>query len=75
MGPVSSPDAAPSAPPARPRPAEPTVAATGVVERGSFAHATCEVCGWRGPGRRARASAGQDGELHALAEHAARPGR
>ncbi|MCH8626214.1 hypothetical protein MM440_08775 [Arsenicicoccus piscis] len=32
-----------------------------------FAHAMCLECHWRGPGRRARETARQDGRLHALA--------
>lgn len=49
--------------PEAPVPAAPT---TRVAERGSFAHATCDECGWRGPGRRARSVAREDGDLHSL---------
>ena len=33
-------------------------------DRGSFTHGVCRACGWWGPARRARASAGRDLELH-----------
>ena len=36
-------------------------------ERGSFAHATCAVCGWSGPGRRSRATARDDAGAHVAA--------
>jgi hypothetical protein len=38
----------------------------GTEDRGSFTHAVCRACGWRGPGRRARATAERDLELHDL---------
>lgn len=34
--------------------------------RGVFIHATCALCGWDGPGRRAHSSAERDAELHRL---------
>ena len=36
-------------------------------ERGSFAHATCTVCGWVGPARRSRQVARRDAETHPAA--------
>jgi len=33
-------------------------------ERGSFSHGVCRVCGWRGPGRRARRVARLDLSTH-----------
>ncbi|HEX8971916.1 hypothetical protein [Oryzihumus sp.] len=39
---------------------------SGTEDRGSFTHAVCRACGWRGPGRRARATAERDLELHDL---------
>ncbi|GAB3442272.1 hypothetical protein GCM10027517_19110 [Phycicoccus ginsengisoli] len=38
-----------------------------LVERGSFAHASCTVCGWLGPGRRSRKSAREDAQSHPAA--------
>lgn len=38
---------------------------TAVAERGSFAHGDC-LCGWTGPGRRARAIAQSDVDVHRL---------
>lgn len=43
------------------------VARPGVKDSRNFAHAFCDTCGWRGPGRRARSVAEEDGALHALA--------
>jgi hypothetical protein len=40
--------------------------AVAVVEERSFARAVCRTCGWRGPGRRARAVAVSDIEEHHL---------
>lgn len=34
-----------------------------IVEKGSFAHATCD-CGWRGPARRSRKRAREDAAAH-----------
>lgn len=34
--------------------------------RGSWVHATCPVCGWTGPARRAASRAAEDGEVHRL---------
>ena len=34
-------------------------------DRGSFTHGLCLACGWRGPGRRARAGAERDAMAHA----------
>ncbi len=56
------------APPAHPEPPEHDVA---VVEQRSFARAVCATCGWRGPGRRARAFAVADIEEHRLLGSAA----
>ena len=42
-----------------------------VVEQRSFARAVCATCGWRGPGRRARAFAVADIEEHRLLGSAA----
>ena len=50
---------------------EPSLSA--VTERDSFAHGYC-LCGWNGPGRRARASATSDVELHRLVCPLARSG-
>jgi hypothetical protein len=36
-------------------------------DRGSFTHGVCRSCTWVGPGRRSRAGAASDAELHALA--------
>jgi hypothetical protein len=33
-------------------------------DRGSFSHAVCRVCGWRGPGRRSRRVANDDWREH-----------
>lgn len=35
-----------------------------VVDKGSFSHAVCRACGWRGPGRRSRRVAGLDASSH-----------
>ncbi|WP_409484763.1 hypothetical protein [Arsenicicoccus dermatophilus] len=37
-----------------------------IAEHGNFTHGECLDCRWVGPGRRARSSARQDAELHAL---------
>ncbi|MCH8611963.1 hypothetical protein [Arsenicicoccus dermatophilus] len=37
-----------------------------IIELGSFTHGECLECWWVGPGRRARSSARQDSQLHAL---------
>ena len=42
------------------------MSSAGTEDRGSFTHAVCRACGWRGPGRRARATAERDLELHDL---------
>ncbi len=42
---------------------------TGIDPRGSFDHAWCDSCDWRGPGRRAVASAEADLERHLLLSH------
>jgi hypothetical protein len=36
----------------------------GIVDKGSFSHAVCRACGWRGPGRRSRRVAGVDASNH-----------
>lgn len=59
--------AAPVPTAARPQASPVPIARPGVVERRNFAHAACTACGWRGPGRRARSVAAEDGDLHALA--------
>lgn len=62
----SSTVAAPAPPALRPQASPVPVVRPGVVERRNFAHAACTACGWRGPGRRARSVAEEDGALHAL---------
>jgi len=42
-------------------------------DNGSFTHAVCRACGWRGPGRRARVTAANDAAVHQV-EHAPLPG-
>ena len=37
-----------------------------VEDRGSFTHGVCRSCTWVSPGRRSRAVAASDAELHAL---------
>lgn len=37
-----------------------------VNEKGSFAHGTCPMCDWKGPGRRARDKARDDATAHLL---------
>jgi hypothetical protein len=34
-----------------------------IAEQGNFSHAICD-CGWRGPGRRSRKKAREDGAHH-----------
>ncbi len=46
--------------------------AEGVDEQGAFAFAHCEVCGWRGAGRRSRERARKDLKHH-LAEDGVHP--
>nr|WP_307805495.1 hypothetical protein [Streptomyces spirodelae] len=41
---------------------------TSLTERGSFCSAIC-TCGWRGPARRARDRAREDGHAHHQHEH------
>ncbi len=36
------------------------------LDRGSFVHATCLLCPWDGPARRAYASADRDADRHLL---------
>ena len=38
---------------------------TEVEDRGSFSHGVCRVCGWLGPGRRARRTSHRDAADHA----------
>jgi hypothetical protein len=38
---------------------------TEVEDRGSFSHGVCRVCGWLGPGRRARQVSHRDAATHA----------
>ena len=38
---------------------------TEVEDRGSFSHGICRVCGWLGPGRRARRTSHRDAAAHA----------
>lgn len=40
---------------------------TEVEDRGSFSHGICRVCGWLGPGRRARRTSHRDAAAHAEA--------
>ena len=35
-----------------------------VEDRGSFSHGVCRVCGWLGPGRRARRVSHRDAAAH-----------
>ncbi|QGN58916.1 hypothetical protein [Nostocoides sp. HKS02] len=35
-----------------------------IIDKGSFSHAVCRACGWRGPGRRSRRVAGVDASSH-----------
>ena len=42
----------------------PTAKSEGVEEDGAFAYASCQVCGWRGPGRRSRDRARKDLKHH-----------
>jgi hypothetical protein len=49
----------------RPQPPDAAAAHEIVIDhRGSFAHAACAACGWRGPGRRALLRAHADGSRH-----------
>ncbi|GAA2737788.1 hypothetical protein GCM10009867_26370 [Pedococcus aerophilus] len=42
---------------------------THVEDRGSFSHAVCHVCGWTGPGRRARQGSRRDAAKHLDERH------
>ena len=61
MSPASPHDRGPGDQPGADGHAGPSV---GTSERGSFTFGTCHGCGWIGPGRRARALAGQDAIRH-----------